>query len=597
MSNALEQASLIMVPSGYEDGTLGSLKPTDGSGDFTFSRCDGAAQCDLAATRVNADGNIEKGYENRLLQSNQFDTTWVLVNDATLASGQTGYDGSSDAWLAEKSASSNSHLRQNISISGVYTFSLYAKSNTLNGILIQTRGESTKSFQLNLSTGAIGDTTSDIDSKIEDVGDGWWRISLTGNDSGITQVRIFICEDENNFGTIAGSIYIQDAMLNQGMVAYPYIETTTASVAGGILEDMPRLDYSNGSCPSLLLEPSRTNLVAHSEYFDYLLNGDAVSLDYNNLLSPEGYVNAVKCTPRAVSALNRLEYQVTLSVPKTYTFSMFAKENGYDYFLLRFVGTSAGGVNASFNLATGEKDYTSSGIESTIEPYANGWYRLSVTMSVTSSLLRTFFRPQPSAQLDDSIGTYTGNGTSGCYIYGLQLEQDATYPTSYIPTYGVSQTRLVDNCHLINGASLPTAYPFTIYAEVPVVNGISADAVAFSNTLRNDEYYLLGYYNNRFAFALRPNRIITEIVSSSIYGSGTHKVAVVVTDSSAELFVNGTSQAVTSTIEAFNSLIDDVLIGQLRILSDLGRRNSVKQLTIFPTALSDEECIALTTIS
>ena len=50
------------------------------------------------------------------------------------------------------------------------------------------------------------------------------------------------------------------------MVAYPYVETTTAPVAGGILEDMPRLDYSNGSCPSLLLEPSRTNETPHSEY-------------------------------------------------------------------------------------------------------------------------------------------------------------------------------------------------------------------------------------------------------------------------------------------------------------------------------------------
>ena len=67
MSNALEQASLIMVPSGYEDGTLGSLKPTDGTGDFTFSR-----GSNISATRVNADGNIEKGYENLLLQSNAF---------------------------------------------------------------------------------------------------------------------------------------------------------------------------------------------------------------------------------------------------------------------------------------------------------------------------------------------------------------------------------------------------------------------------------------------------------------------------------------------------------------------------------------------
>ena len=47
-----DDASLVMIPSAYKDGKLYSIKPTDGSGDFTFSRS-------TAATRVNADGLIE----------------------------------------------------------------------------------------------------------------------------------------------------------------------------------------------------------------------------------------------------------------------------------------------------------------------------------------------------------------------------------------------------------------------------------------------------------------------------------------------------------------------------------------------------------
>ena len=72
MATLLETASLVMVPSGYEDGTLGSLQPLDGTGDFTFTR-----GSNISATRVNEDGYIEKGYENLLLQSNSFDTTWI----------------------------------------------------------------------------------------------------------------------------------------------------------------------------------------------------------------------------------------------------------------------------------------------------------------------------------------------------------------------------------------------------------------------------------------------------------------------------------------------------------------------------------------
>ena len=66
---------------------------------------------------------------------------------------------------------------------------------------------------------------------------------------------------DNNV-TVQGSIYIQDAQLEQGLVARDYIETTTTAVEGGITDNVPRLDYTDSSCPALLLEPQRTNLIS-----------------------------------------------------------------------------------------------------------------------------------------------------------------------------------------------------------------------------------------------------------------------------------------------------------------------------------------------
>ena len=43
-----KDASLVMIPSAVKDGKLYSIRPTDGSGDFTFSR-----GSNLAATRVD----------------------------------------------------------------------------------------------------------------------------------------------------------------------------------------------------------------------------------------------------------------------------------------------------------------------------------------------------------------------------------------------------------------------------------------------------------------------------------------------------------------------------------------------------------------
>src|SRR5210317_89195 len=121
----LNKASLIQIPSSYKDGTLYSAKPTNGDGDFTFSR-----GSNLAATRVGADGLIEKGRENLLLQSNQFDTTWNLQSGLTLTSGQSGYDGLNDAWLLKRTASGAQFMSQNKSVSGVNTYSVYAKAES-----------------------------------------------------------------------------------------------------------------------------------------------------------------------------------------------------------------------------------------------------------------------------------------------------------------------------------------------------------------------------------------------------------------------------------------------------------------------------------
>jgi hypothetical protein len=98
-----DDASLAMIPSAYKDGKLYSIKPTDGSGDFTFTR-----GSNLAATRVDENGLIEKGRENLVLQSNQFDTTWAL-GGATITSGQADKDGGTDAWALTSTTTNGAH--------------------------------------------------------------------------------------------------------------------------------------------------------------------------------------------------------------------------------------------------------------------------------------------------------------------------------------------------------------------------------------------------------------------------------------------------------------------------------------------------------
>ena len=260
MSNAFDKASLVMLPHAYEEGKLYSLKPTDRSGDFTFSR--GAD----TATRVGEDGYIKKEHSNLVLQSNNFNTTWTGPSTIR-TSGQSGYDGSNDAWLYEKQ-STYSSVRQDVSYSGVGTYSVYAKAGTLDWIRMGSNIGAVSCY-FDIQNGVVGNKgTSVIDAKIEAVGtDGWYRCFLAFNDS-ISVIQILPTEGSAMFTPTSGSIYIQDAQLNQGLVATPYLETTTAPVFGGLTDNMPRLDYTDATCPSLLLEPSRTNLIAYSELME-----------------------------------------------------------------------------------------------------------------------------------------------------------------------------------------------------------------------------------------------------------------------------------------------------------------------------------------
>ncbi len=544
MSNALEQASLIMVPSGYEDGTLGSLKPTDGTGDFTFTRCNGAAQCDLAATRVNADGNIEKGYENLLLQSNTFsDAAWGKFQ-SSVTGGQSGYDGTNDAWLLTANASSNTAINQSITLSSVVTLSVYAKANTADFILIRLdRSVNTYAF-IDLTNGSVGTKIgAPISVDTESVGNGWYRCSITAADT--LNAYIYVCDANGSVNVTNGdSIYIQDAMVNQGMIAYPYVETTTAPVAGGILEDMPRLDYSNGSCPSLLLEPERTNLIEYSEYFDGWTKIGSPTITNNYGISPEGVQNST----RFETTSDRLTYDL-ITINANETFSIYMKGSG------------------TLRMQVGYDNFYP---------------------SVTSEWVRYEFT---TTQVGTRNVQIRGNGSAvDVQLYGAQYERN-DYPTSYIPTYGVSQTRLAEK--LADGIDLGsfTSNYNTLFFDWGDMEGKS--------TFNRD--IVRGWAtNNNSINVFRVLALTGGVLRYQVYSSGgdnqianytctsRDKVALVLNGSNSKLFINGSLYATYNI---------DVPQGLRYFIYNGLSRNVTNQFTIFPTALSDEECIALTTIS
>ena len=577
-----DKASLVLIPSGTKTSKVYSQKPVSGDGDFTFSRS-------TAATRVYAEGVIEKETQNLLLQSNGFDTSANWVNTSSSeTSGHTGYDGSSDAWLLTKSGAGG-RLHQNITASGVLTYSVYMKANDSTWGLIQMNGSGADKYvYVNLSTGAKGAVGGgNITEKIEDVGNGWYRISVTAS-TDATRVRIYPAE-ENTAGGTSGSVYIQDAQLEQGLVARDYIETTTTAVEGGITDNVPRLDYTDASCPSLLLEPQRTNVIESSEYFDgSLWSATNITITNNDTESPEGIDNASKIVLDSGSSSScelRAQNNKSVTLGDDYTFSVFAKADEFDKIELDFSDSRMGSTYVVANLTNGT--ITLRGNDNTsdsIEDYGDGWYRIILTgTAIATGTTALIFRLGANP---------TGDGTSGFHIYGAQFEE-GSYATSYIPTYGSAVTRNAETCLDAGNADTFNDSEGVFYTEISTLSlsDTSERRITISNT-SNNSYLRIQYGGTSgtiYLFVYINGVKVADIRASLLDTTNKHKVAIRYGSAGYSGFVDGVLVETDTYAGNFVSY-------PLNSLDFYQWKGNVKQLLYIPTALTDQEMIDLTTI-
>ena len=576
MSNAFDKASLVMLPHAYEDGKLYSLKPTDRSGDFTFSRGSDTA------TRVGEDGYIKKEYANLLTQSNSFDTSpWSNVNNTnyTITSGQTGYDGSNDAWLLDKINTGNQYLRhQSLSTGFVWTASIYAKANTADSVMIYVPG-GYATFRLTQGGDVISSGSQPVDTKIEDVGNGWFRCSVTGTNP---QSSYFVQPKDATGAHTIGSIYIQDAQLNQGLVAQDYLETTTAPVYGGLTDNMPRLDYTDATCPSLLLEPSRTNRIPHSEYYNSFLNygtGNAVFTP-NVATSPENVENAYKIilnSGRTSGGGAVSSWAGAFTQGESITFSIFLKADGFDEVQL---GGYFQNENATFNLRDGSVISQASNVTNAYSvPFGNDWYRCVVTYIFQNAIGNNFLYSGYKVLAKSNGVSLIGDGVKGVLAYGAQFEQ-GSYPTSYIPTYGSSQTRAAE-VMTSDTSSFGITEKFTLFIDT---NGALVSGTSL-NTLGDLRWYTQS--TNKYRFYKNSDAIF---LGNSIQVNDRTKIALKITATECKTFVDGVLHSTISLTTPFASFDRIFRNTETKVKDELN------QITLFPTALSDSECISLTTL-
>jgi len=221
----------------------------------------------------------------------------------------------------------------------------------------------------------------------------------------------------------------------------------------------PRFDYgASGNSLGLLIEEQRTNLIKYSQNFSHSTwnnpawAGCVTTITPDATAAPDGTLTASKVSESLAYGGQGISYYVLGLTAGTYSVSIYLKaaERGYAY--LWFNNSSAETNTLRVDLTSGDFAFTKlredvySDISASVEGAGGGWWRASITSTTpyTSVALRIFCGDFYDSDLNYGTPLYTGDGTSGIYLWGAQIELGAT-PSSYTPTTaGAAVTRTAD---------------------------------------------------------------------------------------------------------------------------------------------------------
>ena len=387
-------------------------------------------------------------------------------------------------------------------------------------------------------------------------------------------------------------------------------DTATRVNSSGLIETVlankPRLDYLGSTCPKLLLEPQRTNIILQSQDISSAswLKNATPTIVSNASVSPDGTTTADTIKNDTGVAASIYQF-FTVSANSTYTFSLFVKK--------ATTKTHQGGVAIEFASGVTSKNLyvafdevngtlttlstsTLTGIYNTIDLGSYWKFSITTTDNGSNTLLITSISP-----------TFTTNGTSIGYaigsartIWGFQLEAGA-YATSYIPTTTASVTRNADVCSKTSATALIGQTEGTMFFDGYFGN--NADEIWLflkkaGTAAVNDTIYLQKSGANKVAFNVYTGSTNQVYVEGGSYLLGSRiKIAAAYKSNSFALYVNGVQIGTDSSGTV--PTCDSIYIGTYSedptgptFIANKG----INTTALWKTRLTNQELATLTTI-
>jgi hypothetical protein len=443
-----------------------------------------------------------KAEENLLLQSQDFDNAvWGATRATISANSTTAPDGTTTAdSLTQASGQTVAGLLQvttnPANIAAAYVFSVFAKPNGKNFIRLTIvdvgAGNVFRECYFNVSTGTVGTANNGAVGTISAVANGFYRCSIayTFATASTISPRVFLADTDNSATVVdSGGVFLWGAQLEQRSAVTAYTPTTTQPITNYVPQlltaasGVARFDHNPITDESLglLIEEQRANLRTYSEDFtNAVWSKSASSITADTVVAPDGTLTGDKLVENTATSRHFVTTTLTLTANTVYTLSVYMKAGERTTATLGNSSTANWVATSSIvvNLATG---VITSGT-GTIQSVGNGWYRVSIT--------QTFGPANANGGMIIDLQTtagYTGNGFSGVFLWGAQLEVGA-FPTSYIPTVASQVTRAADAASM-TGANFSSWFSNaegTLYAELnPLALAASSGVVINDNTTSN----------------------------------------------------------------------------------------------------------------